>query len=691
MARPRRKRKVLLIEPNYSNKFPPVGLMKMSTYYKMLGDEVWFYKGDLKSFVIERIADKCIEAFNEIDSSVEWYIKKEFFVEYIRTKRKDFAQQLEIEKSEMAILLTAKLIEYKEYYWKGIWKQPQEREWDIVCITTLFTFYWDITVETIIFARDYLVKKPNNLMVGGVLASIQPQELSVATGLKLHKHGNPGGIHIGILRPGDLDKNNNIPIDELELDYSILDEIDYQYPMSNAYYRYTTRGCIRNCPFCAVKTLEPIYQDYIPLKIRIDNIKKKYGEQKDLLLMDNNVLASKHFETIIQEIKDCGFTKGAKFVQPNLLRISIENLINGINDRAYIRKSQRLLMDLYKNLKDKEESYYAYQIIFQKYHINKLQTTTKANLLAAYEELEELCDNHYLPGEGKLRFVDFNQGLDARLFTPEKANLLGQISIRPVRIAFDDIDSTKTYCNAIRMCKDVGIKDFSNYLLYNYKDHPDDLYKRLKINIDLCDELGISIYSFPMKFHPIRKTDDMEEDYSHNRDYIGVQWNRKYIRAIQAILNSTKGKIGRGTSFFKKAFGESIEEYHKLLDMPETMIIYRYFFEWLGDEKGIRKAKEILGHSMESISTQAWWDCYNECKSTLSEEMWEKVLMYIHKNEFEENNHFTNPLVVKLLSFYENNRKAIIDPDTELYRMKLEYDKSPTIELKKHNKIMEEL
>ena len=193
MAKQRKKRKVLLIEPNYANKFPPVGLMKISTYYKMLGDEVVFYKGDLKQFVIERIADKCIDAFFKIDPSVEWYIKRDCFIDYIRTKRNEFVVLLEVEKSEMALLLLAKLFEYKEYYWKGVWKQPQEREWDIVGVTTLFTFYWDITVETIDFAR-FLVKDENNLLVGGVLASIQPHELSIATGLKLHKRGNAGAV-----------------------------------------------------------------------------------------------------------------------------------------------------------------------------------------------------------------------------------------------------------------------------------------------------------------------------------------------------------------------------------------------------------------------------------------------------------------------------------------------------------------
>ena len=39
--------KILLIEPNYKNKYPPIGLMKISTYHKNKGDSVQFYKGDL--------------------------------------------------------------------------------------------------------------------------------------------------------------------------------------------------------------------------------------------------------------------------------------------------------------------------------------------------------------------------------------------------------------------------------------------------------------------------------------------------------------------------------------------------------------------------------------------------------------------------------------------------------------------
>ena len=54
-------RKVLLLEPNYKNKYPPIGLMKLATYFRLRGDDVVFYKGDLKEFIIRQITEECIE------------------------------------------------------------------------------------------------------------------------------------------------------------------------------------------------------------------------------------------------------------------------------------------------------------------------------------------------------------------------------------------------------------------------------------------------------------------------------------------------------------------------------------------------------------------------------------------------------------------------------------------------------
>lgn len=654
-------KKVLLIEPNYSNKYPPIGLMKLSTYYKNLGGwEVTFFKGDLKMFVIERIADRCIEEFNYIDSTIDWFLKRDEFIEYIKTRKKEVIERLAIERSDMELILLAKLDDWKNYYWKGTWKDNPE--WDRVGVTTLFTFYWDITVETINFAK-LLVKKKKDLMVGGVLASIQPKELEEATGIK---------PWVGILgKPGVLDKGDTQIIDNLPLDYSILDEIEYKYPMSNAFYGYMTRGCIRHCAFCAVPTLEDKYIPYIPLKDRLDAVREVYGDQKDLLLMDNNVLASENLKDIIDDIVASGFGKGAKFVQPDMLEISIRNLQNGVNDRAYIRKSQALIAAFYQKLKPMkgDESYEVYKVM-ARYHINKLATTKKENLIAAYEEIKDIYKRHQHPVP-RARYVDFNQGVDARLFTEEIVEQLSRIAIRPLRIAFDDIKTFPSYNKAIRMSAAAGLKDFSNYLLYNFVDKPLDLYQRLRINVELCDELNVNIYSFPMKYHPIRKGKDDAEDLSHNRDYIGKHWNRKYIRAIQAILNSTKGKVGKGITFFLEAFGNDETEYMELLEMPETFILYRFFFKWL-DEKG-------------SMGTDHWRQCWSHCMNTLAEDEKQLVLDIIHTNTFykEELEAVTSADALKLLNFYTNYRKDIITPGTELYRLKQEYDENPTIQLRR--------
>jgi len=659
MGRPKKRKKVLLIEPNYANKFPPIGLMKLSTYYKNLGNwDVVFFKGDLKNFVIERIAERCVEMFFTIDKSIDWSLKKDIIFEFIKTRRKDLIPEIGIDQSNYSILLIGQLTDFKNYYWKGIWKK--EPEWDRVGVTTLFTFYWDITVETINFAK-LLVKNKKDLMVGGVLASIQPKELEEATGIK---------PYVGILNiPGQLDKGDTQIIDELPLDYSILDEIEYKYPMANAFYGYMSRGCIRHCPFCAVPTLEPVYNPYIKLTDRVEKTREIFGDQKDLLLMDNNVLASSHFEEIIQEIKDCGFERGATFIQPNLLDVATKNLIEGINDRAYIRKLQSLIYEFYEKLTNKEDSYKVYQII-EFYHIKKLLTSKKENLLKAYEEIKPYYDKYFRPSP-RQRYVDFNQGVDARLFTEEKARLLSTIAIRPLRIAFDDIKTQPAYEKALRWSVNAGIRHFSNYLLYNFTDKPVDLYKRLEINVKLCDELNVNIYSFPMKYHPLRKDADSEIDFSHNRDYIGKYWNRKYIRAVQAILNSTKGQIGKGLSFFYEAFGNDDKEYLRLLEMPESFILYRFFFKWLDGING--------------LGPQHWRETWNICKDKLPEKEWNDVLEVIHHNDFKKETtaRFTDVDVRRLFGYYKNLRDEVSTPGTELYELKKVYDSHPLKEIRR--------
>lgn len=635
-------RKILLIEPNYKNKFPPVGLMKIATYFREVRhDDVRFFKGDIRQFMLDYLTEICVDKLKSIDCNVDWKKRAVSIKQYIKFGRREDLACIKVEDSDYAVLIHPWLDEYKKEYRTG--KYKEENKFDYICLTTLFTFYWDITMDAIRDAKKIVKDWQHNLMVGGVLASIQPDEIYAETGI----HPFVGTLH----SYGDIDADNTCIIDELPLDYSILDEIEYVYPDNNAYFSYTTRGCFRGCPFCAVPVIEPEYIDRIPLKQRIDKTRELYGEQRNLLLMDNNVLHSKQLAEIIEDIRSCGFDKNTKFIESNQYEIAIKNLRCGRNDRAYIRKVYSLLQELNENKHFSEDARTAMRVMREHHGLLHIETCEKTEILATYSYFAPLFEKKYAGQQGRMRIVDFNQGVDARLFNDEVVTLLEQIPIRPLRIAFDDIKTKDEYLKAVELSINHGFKDFSNYLLYNFHDKPEDLYERLRINVDLCDkyqEQNVSIYSFPMKYHPIKG------ENSHDRDYIGRYWNRKYIRAIQAILNATKGKVGKGTSFFEKAFGKDVEEYMKLLIMPETFLLYRLFFEHIG-------------------YTQKWW----EDMQALTPSEKEELMPLIYKNDFSNIEELTkNPKLLHILTYYKNYRNDVIDPTTTLYKLKQEYDNS---------------
>jgi hypothetical protein len=373
-------KRILLIEPAYKAKYPPLGLMKISTYHKMKGDEVIFYKGTCAAL--------------------------------------------------------------------------RDQHWDKIYITTLFTFQWKRTIETIKFyQRNKMQNK--NIAVGGILASLLQKDVEQETGIS---------PHFGLWEE----------VDRLTPDYSLFNGV-HEYYANNASIAYMTKGCMNRCAFCAVHKLEPDFVPFIPLEGQIDKNKK------DLILLDNNVLASDEFPRIIGDIKKHGFAKESKF------------------------------------------------------------------------------------GKAK-RYVDFNQGVDARLLTEDKMQLLSQLAIKPLRIAFDDVKIERIYIEKIHLAHRYGITHLSNYILFNYKDTPDDFYKRLRVNIELNEELGLSIFSFPMKFVPLNAKD---------RKYIGPNWTKTRLRGIQCILHATHGVVGPRKQFFEKAFGKNEDEFKYIIEQPEEAIFYR--------------------------------------------------------------------------------------------------------------------
>lgn len=192
------------------------------------------------------------------------------------------------------------------------------------------------------------------------------------------------------------------------------------------------------------------------------------------------------------------------------------------------------------------------------------------------------------PKTGKTvrRYVDFNQGLDALFLTEGKAKRLGEIALRPARIAFDHIEDKDIYERAMLRCAKHGVTELSNYVLYNsenfggkgreyHADTPEDLYDRMRFTLDLTDRLNedyavqgerIAAFSFPMRYIPLS---------AHERGYVGSMWNAKFLRAVQRMLVPTQGKGVCSRSFFEADFGKTSADFVSFLCMPEKLIASR--------------------------------------------------------------------------------------------------------------------
>lgn len=99
--------RVLLVEPDYRTKFPPLGLLKLASYHKNRGDEVSFVRG----------------------------------------------------------------------------VQKDGGHWDRVYISTLFSFYHQKVVDTILHYKWSLGDDINRIFVGGAYASMYPDEIFKETGV----------------------------------------------------------------------------------------------------------------------------------------------------------------------------------------------------------------------------------------------------------------------------------------------------------------------------------------------------------------------------------------------------------------------------------------------------------------------------------------------------------------------------
>ncbi|MGC8491298.1 MAG: hypothetical protein ACP5SH_06135 [Syntrophobacteraceae bacterium] len=583
-------RSILLVEPNYRNKYPPLGLMKLATYHKRLGDSVAFFKGSARDYLLEEKFRRCITKINALRLEIPDVQDLEAAVKnYLKYRRTTYLKEALGQVPFTHFHTVDNILRYYAY------ADKPDRHWDRVYVTTLFTFYWKETKEAIELAKK-VAKSIEGVYVGGIAASLIPKIISKETGLVTDQN-----IIMGLLdRPGIFD-DNAIIIDELTPDYSILDTAEYKYPLDTGYLTYMTRGCTRHCHFCAVPRLEPTYKPHIAIKHQLEEAKDSYGDRKDLILMDNNVLASPEFENIIEEILALGFTKNATFVEPNYFSLWTKRLSNEndpFSEVRYLSKLFAFLEDFGKRRIQHLPTRTTYYQLLHDAKLDTLTTFTVTNLQASYDALNEYVEK-YRNKAPKKRYVDFNQGIDCRYVDEEKMLLLSQLPIKPMRIAFDHLSLKDTYIHALELADAHGVKDLSNYILFNYNtDKPEHLWERLKINVDLNQRLSCDIFSFPMKYIPLYGKNSLD------RNFVGKYWNRKYLRAVQCILNVKHGIGMTRKSFFEKAFGRNLDEYFEILMLPESYILYRFHFERTGAKDQWEDQYKNLTHQQTQEANQ---------------------------------------------------------------------------------------
>lgn len=293
-----------------------------------------------------------------------------------------------------------------------------------IYITSLFTWDIDKVINSINFYRRQFPRA--DLNVGGIAASLLPDYIHSQTGVK---------PHIGLL-------------DEAEFFPP-----DYTHTFGRKHktsITFMTRGCIRKCAFCNVKSLEPSFF------IKSDWEKDISMDLHSITFWDNNWLASPNIED------DC----------------------------------------------------------------NKIRKIGKK--------------------------VDFNQGLDARLYDENMAQVLSNINIDPIRFAFDQISYEDDIIKAIHLAKKYSKKEIRVYVLYNFKDSPEDLFHR----INLLNRYNVLV--FPMEYR---------EPSSIRTKFPGQYWDLKLLRAFKLTLlfYYRKGMITESRESFIKIYGTNPTEFKESL------------------------------------------------------------------------------------------------------------------------------
>lgn len=197
--------RILLVEPKYYSRYPPLGLLKLASYYRSRGCQIKLVNGN---------------------------------------------------------------------------QDVRDYDPDKIEITSLFTYAWNPVHSAIEYYHDQIPDA--SITVGGIYASIMPQRIMDAFPF------------INIKRGLFEEAERYLP------SYDILETVE-KWNKWNSSILFSSRGCIRKCPFCVVPKLEG------NIRSVIENIDEYiYPGHRQIILWDNNFLASPRWREILNQLKDTG-------------------------------------------------------------------------------------------------------------------------------------------------------------------------------------------------------------------------------------------------------------------------------------------------------------------------------------------------------------------------------------------------
>jgi hypothetical protein len=189
--------RILLVEPAYYTRYPPLGLLKFASFYNACGDEVLFRRG----------------------------------------------------------------------------LEPVDHAPELILITSLFTYSWSPVHRAVEYYRRLYPRA--EIRLGGIYATLMPEHARLS---------GADQVHEGLV----LDAERCLP------DYSLT-------PGWDSSIMFCTRGCIRNCAFCAVPRLEGKTSG------PADSIRGLiHPQHKKVVLWDNNILGVPNWRHVVAELRDLG-------------------------------------------------------------------------------------------------------------------------------------------------------------------------------------------------------------------------------------------------------------------------------------------------------------------------------------------------------------------------------------------------